>query len=498
MRAAGILLPISALNSKYGIGSFSWEAYKFVDWLRDSGQSYWQILPLGPTSYGDSPYQSFSSFAGNPYYIDLETLISEGLLTKEDCRIDFGKDERTIDYAKIYNNRISLLKKSFLNFKRNEKYHEFLSKNAFWIDDYALFMTIKDKNGGKSWQYWSYEEKNREKEAIKRIREKQRDNIEFWKYVQYKFYEGWNKLKAYANKQGIKIIGDIPIYTALDSADVWSLPELFQLDETKTPTCVAGCPPDGFSKKGQLWGNPLYKWEIHKKSNYDWWKKRLFKAFEMYDILRIDHFRGFDEYYSIEFGALDAISGKWEQGPKNDLFIEFKREAGKKSIIAEDLGFMTDSVKEMLEKSGFPGMRVFQFAFDERDTNAKNDYLPHNYVENCVAYTGTHDNSTIISWFFEITEKERKLVRTYLCDEYTPDTEINKPIIGAIMRSQANMVIIPLQDYLGYDSRARINKPSTSNGNWLWRISAKDLSPKLSEYILALTKITGRKNEKAI
>lgn len=497
MREAGILLPISAIHSKYGIGSFSKEAYNFIDWLKESGQSYWQILPLGPTSFGDSPYQSFSSFAGNPYYIDLETLINEGLLEKEDCMIDFGKNERMVDYSKIYNNRIPLLKKSFLKFNKDEKYFDFLKKNAFWIDDYALFMAIKEKNCGKSWQYWTFEEKNREKETIKKIRERFYDAIEFWKYVQYKFFEGWKKLKQYANEQGIKIIGDIPIYTALDSADVWSLPELFQLDDNKTPTKVAGCPPDGFSKKGQLWGNPLYKWEIHKKSNYDWWKKRLFKAFEMYDVLRIDHFRGFDEYYSIKYSANDATEGVWEKGPKNDLFIEFKREAGKKEIIAEDLGFMTESVKEMLKKSGFPGMKVFQFAFDERDTNAKNDYLPHNYMNNCVAYTGTHDNPTIISWFFEITEKERELVRKYLCDEYTPDSEINKPIIGALMRSQANLVIIPLQDYLGYDSRSRINKPSTSSGNWLWRISGKDLSKELSEYILTLTKITGRKNKKS-
>ena len=498
MREAGILLPISALNSKYGIGSFSKEAYQFVDWLRDAGQSYWQILPLGPTSFGDSPYQSFSSFAGNPYYIDLEALIDEGLLSKEDCQVDFGKGERTIDYGKIYNNRISLLKKSFFKFKRGEKYHEFLGKNAFWIDDYALFMTIKEENGGESWQYWSPEQKSREKETIKKIRQKHGEKIEFWKYVQFKFYEGWGKLKKYANKQGIKIIGDIPIYTALDSSDVWSLPELFQLNEKLVPINVAGCPPDGFSEKGQLWGNPLYKWEIHKKSNYDWWKKRLFKAFEMYDVLRIDHFRGFDEYYSIKFGASDARNGKWEKGPRNDLFIEFKREAGKKAIIAEDLGFMTDSVKEMLEKSGFPGMRVFQFGFDKRDENAKNDYLPHNYIENSVAYTGTHDNPTIVSWFFEISDEERELVRTYLCDRFTPDSEIHKPIIGAVMRSKSNIAIIPLQDYLGYDSRARINKPSTNQGNWLWRISSRDLSDELNQYILNLTKITGRKKEEAI
>ncbi|MBR2944099.1 MAG: 4-alpha-glucanotransferase [Clostridia bacterium] len=498
MRETGILLPVSALNSKYGIGSFSKEAYKFIDWMKEAGQGYWQILPMGPTSFGDSPYQSFSSFAGNPYYIDLDTLVEEGLLNVDDCLVDFGKDERMVDYSKIYNNRIPLLKKSFLRFKKDESYYSFLSKNAFWIDDYALFMTIKEENGGKSWQYWDKDYKNREKEAIKKIREKYSDKIEFWKYLQYKFFQGWNKLKSYANKQGIKIIGDIPIYTALDSADVWSLPELFQLDENKTPTSVAGCPPDGFSEKGQLWGNPLYKWETHQRSNYDWWKKRIRNAFEMYDVLRIDHFRGFDEYYSINYGDPDATNGKWEKGPKNELFLEIKRSEGEKSIIAEDLGFMTDSVKELLKKTSFPGMRVFQFGFDARDTGAQSDYLPHNYIKNCVAYTGTHDNPTIVSWFFEITEEERKMVRAYLCDEYTPDSEINKPIIGAVMRSQASLVIIPLQDYLGYDSRARINTPSTQAGNWLWRISKNDLNDELKEYILKITSITGRKNKKAI
>lgn len=492
MREAGILLPISALNSRYGIGSFSKEAYRFVDWLKKSGQGYWQILPLGPTSFGDSPYQSFSAFAGNPYYIDLEALINEGLLTREECKVDFGKDERAIDYAKIYNQRIPLLKKAFLRFKKDSGYYAFLEKNLFWIDDYALFMTIKDENCGKSFQYWQNALKNREKEAIKAVREKHGEKIEFWKFVQYKFDEGWMHLKSYANENGIKIIGDIPIYTALDSSDVWAYPELFQLDNDKKPISVAGCPPDGFSKKGQLWGNPLYRWDVHKKSGYEWWKKRLLKSFELYDALRIDHFRGFDEYYSIKYTAPDATNGKWEKGPGNELFFEFEKRIGKKQIIAEDLGFMTDSVIKMLHESGYPGMRVFQFGFDARDTGAQNYYLPHNYIENSVAYTGTHDNPTIISWFFEITDEERKMVRTYLCDDYTPDSEINKPIIGVVMRSLSKLVIIPLQDYLGYDSRSRMNKPSTASGNWLWRISTKDLSDELATYIKALTSATGR------
>lgn len=496
MREAGILLPISALNSKYGIGSFSKEAYAFVDWLKGAGQSYWQILPLGPTSFGDSPYQSFSSFAGNPYFIDLTALVEEGLIKEEDCNCDFGNNERTIDYAKIYNNRIPILKKAFNRFVKNDKYYSFVDENSYWLEDYALFMAIKEENFGKSWQYWENGYKNREKEAIKEFYSKKNDKIEFWKFVQFKFDEEWQKLRKYANKQGIKIIGDIPIYTALDSADVWANPELFELDEKKAPINVAGCPPDAFSKKGQLWGNPLYRWDIHKNTSYDWWKKRLNKAFNMYDVLRIDHFRGFDEYYSIKYTACDATEGEWKKGPRNDLFVAYEKEFGQKPIIAEDLGFTTESVRKMLKESSFPGMRVFQFAFDERDTSAKNDHLPHNYIENSVAYTGTHDNPTIISWFFEITENERKQVRAYLCDHYTPDTEINKPIIGALMRSQARLVIIPLQDYLGEDSRARINKPSTSYGNWMWRINKNDLKADLMEYINTLTSLTGRKNKK--
>ena len=494
MREAGILLPISSLNSRYGIGSFSKEAYKFIDWLKDSGQSYWQILPIGPTSFGDSPYQSFSSFAGNPYFIDLEGLIEENLLKREDCdSVDFGKDERLVDYEKIYKFKIPLLKKAFISFYPNEAYLKFVNDNAFWIEDYALFMAIKDKQEGKSWQDWETPLKYKEKNAINEFISQNKENIDFWKFVQYKFFEQWRKLKGYAHKKGIKIIGDIPIYTALDSADVWANPWLFQLSENKAPTFVAGCPPDGFSKKGQLWGNPLYDWDEHKKTHYDWWKKRLNQAFLLFDVLRIDHFRGFDEYYSIKQGDKDSTNGKWEKGPKNEIFEAYEREYGKKNIIAEDLGFMTDSVKELLKKSTFPGMRVFQFAFDARDTGATNDYLPHNYVNNCIAYTGTHDNPTIVSWFFEITKKERETVRDYLCDYYTPDSEINKPIIGAVMRSQADICIIPLQDYLGEDSKARINKPSTQGGNWLWRISENDLSEDIGSFVLKITRLTGRK-----
>lgn len=495
MRKAGILLPITSLHSNYGIGGFSKEAYEFVDFLKESGQSYWQILPMGPTGFGDSPYQSYSSFAGNPYYISLDALIEEGLLTQEECNgVDFGDDERNVDYKKIYNTRLKLLHKAYkrANIKGDNDFFDFVGENVKWLEDYALFMALKDYYGGKPWYEWDFDIKMCQAKATERYNEILHDEVSFWKFVQYKFYTQWQSIKAYANDNGIKIIGDIPIYVAYDSADVWSNSALFQLDTDKAPICVAGCPPDGFSKKGQLWGNPLYKWEIHRQTGYIWWIYRIEHCFKLYDALRIDHFRGFDEYYAIEYGSRDAVNGKWEKGPKKALFDAIAQRIGKKEIIAEDLGFITDSVKELLEDCEFPGMRIFEFGFDKRDTGAKNHYLPHNYIENCVAYTGTHDNPTVVSWFFEIDKEEREAVRKYLCDKYTPDSEIYMPIIGAVMRSQAKLCIIPIQDYLGYDSRSRINKPSTVGGNWTWRLSAADLTPELSKRIYEITRLCGR------
>ena len=498
MREAGILLPITAINSKYGIGGFTKEAYEFVDFLKESGQSYWQILPMGPTGFGDSPYQSFSSFAGNPYYISLDELIAEGALTKEECEgADYGRNERKVDYEKIYNTRLKLLRKAFkrTDLKNNEEYIDFIQENVKWLENYALFMALKDYFGGKPWYEWDLEIKMCAPSATEEYTKKLEGEISFWKYLQFRFYRDWYSLKEYANKQGIKIIGDIPIYVAYDSADCWSNPSLFQLDVDKTPICVAGCPPDGFSKKGQLWGNPLYKWDLHKESGFAWWIWRISHCFKLYDVLRIDHFRGFDEYYSVEYGQNDAVNGKWEKGPGMALFHAIREKLGNKKIIAEDLGFITESVRDLLDECEFPGMRVFEFGFDKRDTGAKNSYLPHNYIENCVAYTGTHDNPTIVSWFFEIDKEEREDVRNYLCDKFTPDSEIHLPIIGTVMRSQAKLCIIPIQDYLGYDSRARINKPSTLGSNWTWRLSENDLSRELAKQIYEITRLSGRLTE---
>ena len=495
MRRAGILLPITSLPSKYGIGGFTKEAYDFVDFLAKSGQSYWQILPIGPTGFGDSPYQSFSSFAGNPYFISLDELIEEGLLTKEECEsADYGGDERSVDYEKIYKSRLKLLSKAYKRdaLKNNQQYLDFVGENVKWLEDYALFMALKVYYDGKPWNEWDFEIRIGNPLAKEEYAFRLQSEVGFWKYVQYKFFSQWLRLKSYANEKGVKIIGDIPIYVAYDSADVWSNAALFQLDMEKLPISVAGCPPDGFSKKGQLWGNPLYKWEIHKESGYAWWVYRIERSFKLYDALRIDHFRGFDEYYSIPYGSKDAVKGEWKNGPKKALFDAIYKKLGEKEIIAEDLGFITNGVKELLNECGFPGMRIFQFGFDKRDTGAKNDYLPHNYIENCVAYTGTHDNPTIVSWFFEITDGEREDVRNYLCDKYTPDSEIYLPIIGAVLRSSAKLAIIPIQDYLGYDSRSRINKPSTTGTNWQWRLSTGDLTDTLSKQIYEITRLNGR------
>ncbi|MBQ8281873.1 MAG: 4-alpha-glucanotransferase, partial [Lachnospiraceae bacterium] len=400
-RSAGVLLSVSSLPSKYGIGCFSESAYKFIDWLKESGQTYWQILPLGPTSFGDSPYQSFSTFAGNPYFISLEELIELGLLTREECDSeDFGSDEESVDYNKLYNRRFPLLRKAYgkSDVKNEHEYIKFCEENK-WLDDYSLFMAVKDKFGGVSWSEWDENIRLRKPEAMERYSDELSDDVEFYKFLQYQFNKQWTKLKEYANDRGIQIIGDIPIYVAFDSADTWANPELFQLDENNVPKAVAGCPPDGFAADGQLWGNPLYDWDKHKETNFEWWISRLAHCFSLYDVVRIDHFRGFDEYYSIPYGDTTAHNGHWEKGPGMDLFTAVEHALGRKEVIAEDLGYVTDSVRQLVYDSGFPNMKVLEFAFDSRDTGSRNDYLPHNYGENCVAYTGTHDNQTIASWF---------------------------------------------------------------------------------------------------
>lgn len=497
-RSAGILLSVTSLPGRYGIGCFSKSAYDFVDWLREAGQTCWQILPLGPTSYGDSPYQSFSTFAGNPYFISLEELTEEGVLTKKECQsADFGKRADDIDYEKIYKNRYPLLHKAYERSQISEDpdYVRFVEENRWWLADYALFMAVKDRFGGAPWTEWAEDIRLRRDYAMDYYRRELYFDIEFQQYLQYKFFSQWKKLKAYANEKGIQIIGDIPIYVAMDSADAWAHPELFQLDERNMPAAVAGCPPDGFSATGQLWGNPLYRWEYHKSTGYDWWMSRMWFCFQMYDVVRIDHFRGFDEYYSIPYGEETAVNGHWEKGPGIDLFRCMEQRLGKHQVIAEDLGYVTDSVRKMVQESGFPGMKVLEFAFDSRDSGSASDYLPHNYAENSAAYTGTHDNETIAGWFRSITDEERQMARDYLCDQHTPAEELYKSFIALVMRSRSDLCIIPMQDYLGLDNQSRMNQPSTLGKNWKWRLVKGELSDELKEEILAITRRYGRMNQ---
>ena len=496
-RAAGILLSVTSLPSKYGIGCFSKSAYDFVDWLKEAGQTYWQILPICPTSYGDSPYQSFSTFAGNPYFISLEGLIEEGVLTEEECdSMDFGDAEDGIDYEKVFWARYPLLRLAYerSNISQNQEYLRFVEENRWWLDDYALFMAVKNYFDGAPWTHWPEDIRLHWGFALDHYRRELYYDIEFQQYLQFKFFQQYRALKAYANEKGIQIIGDIPIYVAMDSADTWAHPELFQLDEHNVPTAVAGCPPDGFSATGQLWGNPLYRWDYHRQTGYDWWLSRLWYCFRLYDVTRIDHFRGFDEYYSIPHGAVTAMEGHWEKGPGLELFRRVEQVLGWHEVIAEDLGYVTDSVRHLVQESGFPGMKVLEFAFDSRDSGSANDYLPHNYTENCVVYTGTHDNETITGWFDSISKEEQQSARDYLCDQRQPKKYLYRSFISLVMRSCAKYCIIPMQDYLGLDNSCRMNTPSTVGANWRWRMKEGALTQELCQEILQTTKRYGRMN----
>lgn len=492
MRRNGMLLPIASLPSPYGIGGFSKEAYEFIDLLEETGQKLWQILPLGPTSYGDSPYQSFSTFAGNPYFIDLDTLAEKGWLTKEACEAsDYGDNESYIDYGRIYNSRFVLLKQAFLNsdILSDEKFTEFCKANQHWLPDYALYMALKNQNDGKSWIEWEEEIRLRKPEAVEYYKKELEEECNFYEFLQYEFHEQWTKVKEYAHEKGIQIVGDVPIYVAFDSADTWANPELFQLDEKNLPLGVAGCPPDAFSATGQLWGNPLYNWAYHKKTGYDWWLKRIAYCFDLYDIVRIDHFRGFDEYYSIPYGDETAVNGHWEKGPGMDLFDTVKEKLGELDIIAEDLGFLTESVFQLLKDSGYPGMKVLQFAFDPSEDS---DYLTYKYQRNCVVYTGTHDNDTTAGWFEKLSDGDKEVALRYMNSFYTPKEEQHWDLIALAMRSTADTCIIPVQDFLGLGSEARINMPSTLGDNWKWRMTKGAFSEELKEKIRRMTKLYGR------
>ena len=492
MRKSGVLLPVASLPGKYGIGTFSKNAYHFLDCLKAAGQSYWQILPLGPTGYGDSPYQSFSTYAGNPYFIDLETLIEEGYLTDKECRkYDFGSDSRYIDYEKIYLSRFKVLKLAFKrsNIQNDADFQAFVAKNAYWLDDYALYMTVKNSFGGVSFIEWDEDIRLRKPEAMEQYREKYKEEIEFYQFQQFLFAKQWKKLKAYANSLDIKIIGDIPIYVAFDSADTWANPKLFQFDADGKPIAVAGCPPDAFSATGQLWGNPLYDWKYHKETGYEWWVKRIAHCFQLYDVVRVDHFRGFDEYYAIPYGDKTAENGTWQKGPGIDIFETLNKQLGELDIIAEDLGFLTPSVLKLVKDTGYPGMKVLQFAFDSRE---ESDYLPHNYSQNAIVYTGTHDNDTLQGWYKILSKPDKKLSKHYMNNADHPVDEIHWDFIRLAMGSVAKLCIIPMQDYLGLGAEARINTPSTLGNNWKWRMQKGEFKKNLSKKVFDITKLYGR------
>lgn len=488
MRTSGVLMHISSLPSPYGIGTFGQKAFEFVDFLKSAGQYYWQILPLCPTGFGDSPYQSFSTFAGNPYFIDLDKLTEDGLLEKSEYVYkNWGKSVTKIDYALLSEKRISVLKTAFSRFEKTVDFQNFCDENAFWLYDYSLYMSLKFSNDGKPWYEWEESLKKRDKTALKAFAEGHSEELLFWNFVQYEFFMQWNTLKSYANKMGIYIIGDIPIYVAGDSADVWANSSLFQIDENCNFTNVAGCPPDAFSDDGQLWGNPLYNWDEMKKTDYEWWKKRISHTMKMVDTVRIDHFRGFESYYSIPASSKTAKIGNWEKGPGIEFFKSVERSLGKMNIIAEDLGFLTPAVKKMLRQSGYPGMKVLQFAFD---SDCDSDYLLHNITPKSVCYTGTHDNDTINGYIKNADRKTRKRAKDYL--GLTSREGYNWGMMRACWSSSSDIAIVTMQDLLGLGSDARMNMPSTQENNWQWRAEGDYLSDELAKKVRYYTNLYKR------
>lgn len=480
---------ISSLPSNYGIGTLGKEAYRFADFLKASKQAYWQILPVGQTSYGDSPYQALSAYAGNPYFIDLDALCAEGLLEENEYKeIDWGTDPYNVNYEKIFDSRFKVLRLAFERSKEkdDEDFKRFTKENSHWLKDYSLYMALKNYFDLKAWTEWDEDIRLREPAAIKKYSKLLSDDIEFYNYIQYLFFSQWNKLKKYVNSLGISIIGDMPIYVALDSADTWSNPKVFWLDKENKPVCVAGCPPDEFAKTGQLWGNPLYNWDYLKNTGYKWWIDRLKDSQKIYDVLRIDHFRGFDEYYAVPAENDTAIDGEWLKGPGMDFFEVVNKKISDIEIIAEDLGFLTDTVVKLLKDTGYPGMKILEFAFSDKD----NEFLPHNYTKNSVVYTGTHDNDTVMGWFRSAKGKEKKFAKSYAC--LSKKEGYNWGLIRLAYASVSNLAIIPMQDFLGLDSDSRMNIPSTIGGNWQFRIDPAALTPRLSKKIGKLTKRYGR------
>ncbi len=491
MRASGILMPVSSLPSPHGIGCFSKEAYEFADQLAAAGQRYWQILPLGPTGYGDSPYQSFSAFAGNPYFIDPDELIRMELLTKEEVMRADPSSEGTVEYGWLYKHRYELLRKAFDRFDplNAGDYGRFVRSNRGWLEDYALFMTLKNANGGSPWYTWSERDRSRDEKILESNRDKYRVEIAFQIFLQYMFSLQWEKLKAYVNGLGIKIIGDIPIYVAFDGAECWSEPGLFCFGEDGMPSAVAGCPPDAFAPGGQVWGNPLYDWDKHRAEDFAWWKRRIGRCLEMYDVIRVDHFRGFDEFFSVPYQDETAANGHWEKGPGMDLFNALADEFGQVPIIAEDLGYVTDSVKKLVADSGYPGMKLIEFAFDSREPG---DYMPYGYTKDTVVYTGTHDNEPLRSWYDQLTEEDRSFLDEYLDLEGKSIEQKVWALIRLALQSVSDTCVIPMQDYLCLGSEGRMNTPSTMGKNWQWRMKKGAFDEALVQKIRRMCELAGR------
>jgi 4-alpha-glucanotransferase len=487
MRRSGILCHISSLPSPYGIGTFGKAAYDFVDFLVKSKQSYWQILPLGPTSYGDSPYQTFSAFANNPYFIDLDFLVEENLLNQSDI-ISTVDNPRFVDYQSIYENRFDLLKKAFHRFDlKDQAYLDFLNKESFWLADFSLFMALKAMHNGQSWLHWDDKIRLRDENTLNHYRELLKEDIEFNQFLQFKAYQQWFNLKKYANELNVEIVGDMPIYVSYDSSDVWANPKMFELDQDRYPIHVAGVPPDNYALDGQLWGNPLYNWELLENNKFDWWIKRVQSSMELFDMIRIDHFIGFVNYFSITYGEKTARNGVWKKGPGKKLFDEIKQQLGDVNIIAEDLGVLTDDVIKLVKDTGFPGMKLLQFAFDSRE---ENDYIPHLYQTNVIAYTGTHDNQTTASWLDELPEKDLKYCLDYINYQGvgSPVDSLIKTTLGCV----AKTAIIPIQDYLHLKDEGRMNIPSTLGNNWRWRLFDYEINDELAEKIKGYTELYGR------
>ncbi|MCI9395066.1 MAG: 4-alpha-glucanotransferase [Oscillospiraceae bacterium] len=479
-RAAGVLLSVSSLPAPYGIGTLGRCAYDFVDFLVESGQNYWQMLPVGPISYGDSPYQSFSTFAGNPYYIDLDMLQTDGLLTSEEVQAhSWGNDPERVDYGAIYRARYALLERAFdRGWSRERQAVEEFARRQPWLDGYARFMALKRRYDMKPWTQWPAGEVPAE--------ELERD-VQFFTYLQFLFDRQWTALKQYANEKGISIIGDLPIYVAMDSADVWTNPERFLLDRDNVPVDVSGVPPDGFTDAGQLWGNPLYRWDAMKRDGYAWWESRLRGALERFDGIRLDHFRGLESYWAVPYGDETAAGGRWEPGPGEDFIKMVHEKFPGALIIAEDLGYVTKEVKELLECSGYPGMKVLEFAFDSREAG---DYLPHCYPENCVCYTGTHDNTTVLGWLEEADPEDVEMARRYL--GLNREEGYNWGFLRGGMGSKARLFVAQMQDYLDLGGAARMNTPGTLGGNWQWRMKPGAASPELARRLREFTRLFGR------